>query len=777
MRTFFAFLRLERQRLFSLRNLVAMTLFLIISVYLVHTGIQQYRNIEKKKDTFLKLEEQKFSQIQNWDQYGMYGFRLYFMPSPVSVFFSNSSHFNELTCRIDSGEKLNIYRLFKGKKVFEEKPGKLMDFSGIFLILGSVMALFYGYDAFRHREYLKSLASIFGHMRTYIYIWLSRMLLLSFFLVFTISIIKLWILFNFPQMVWLKDIIGDNIYLNYFFLALILMMTFFFTAGTIAGSFKNTTLATFYIALFWLISVYLLPAGLNKIVENRAERITPYFEAELEKLKDLMAFEKESEGRIRKFVDRSGILLLDGIKRNLQSPGLTPKKILDDLKILDKEENRDMFSKDGWLVVKNLRSKLTRLNSSGQKPQVIIRDLKIYLLEEIDKLNPPVSMKVNEMKREFAKKYLNIILPRIEEVETNLNVQMQEFRDINHNWFSVFPSAFYLSTCDEVSSRGYRNTLEFFASAITTKRRFLHFYIDKQYLNPTRPINFIKWLENKYGIKNANLFQATPYIPGNYWNGLLFTLLWIVGLIYISYRLYRMMVFYRPRIELEMGKKIFKINRAKIWFLSRMFGRVDKNISELKDLKVELESGKVNAVLYSGKKDICNLIYNVLARKSKLIDHHFTLDMGTLKEKDFLYICHPECVPGDMKNSHFLDFIQRSTNRSNRTAKESNSKEHEEMKGQKAWFYHDEHKKALTIMSAMHYFTGKVCLIHNYLKGFSFELEDKLVEYIEELKNRGTAIIYITDNIFLAHKLADRLTFFKTDLERVLNLPKHMSPK
>ncbi|NIM17358.1 MAG: hypothetical protein GTO45_35580 [Candidatus Aminicenantes bacterium] len=91
----------------------------------------------------------------------------------MSTLFYNRSHFTELTCRIDSGEKLTIYGLFKGKKIFEEKPGKLLDFSGIILILGSFTALFYGFNAFRHTEYIKSLASMHGHQQIFLYILLS----------------------------------------------------------------------------------------------------------------------------------------------------------------------------------------------------------------------------------------------------------------------------------------------------------------------------------------------------------------------------------------------------------------------------------------------------------------------------------------------------------------------------------------------------------------------------------------------------------------------------
>jgi hypothetical protein len=133
MSTFKAFFFLELKRLLVWRKLLPALAFLLFSIYLVIMGIQQYNDMEKGKEKFRELERKKVEQIVNYDQYGMYGFHLFFMPCPLSTLFFNSSHFTELTCHIDSGEKLNTFSLFKGKKVFEEKPGKLLDFSGIIL--------------------------------------------------------------------------------------------------------------------------------------------------------------------------------------------------------------------------------------------------------------------------------------------------------------------------------------------------------------------------------------------------------------------------------------------------------------------------------------------------------------------------------------------------------------------------------------------------------------------------------------------------------------------
>jgi len=116
MTTFRSFLILEFKRLFlSKRNLTVLVIFLVLCIGLVEVGIRQYRDMEKRKETFRELERKKVEQIVNYDQYSGYGFRLFFMPCSLSTLFFNSSHFTELTCSIDSGEKLNIYSLFKKK--------------------------------------------------------------------------------------------------------------------------------------------------------------------------------------------------------------------------------------------------------------------------------------------------------------------------------------------------------------------------------------------------------------------------------------------------------------------------------------------------------------------------------------------------------------------------------------------------------------------------------------------------------------------------------------
>jgi ABC-type transport system involved in multi-copper enzyme maturation permease subunit len=313
MTAFKSFFILEFKRLFfSKRKWIVMGIFLLICFFLVQLGIWQYRDIEKGKETFRELERKKVEQIVNWDQYGLYGFHLFFMSSQLSTLFFNSNHFTELTCHIDSGEKLNTFSLFKGKKIFEEKPGKLLDFSGIILILGSFIALFYGFDAFRYTEYIKSLASMYGYRQTFFYIWLSRVILLCVFFIGVTLIATLLMVINGIK------IKGDGwVHLSVFFLIMLMMQVFFLTLGAMAKSFRSALISGIFIILFWIFFVYIIPAGLNKIVEAKAGKMPSYYQVELDKLKIVMAYEKvvkEKKDIYKKLTAKGG-----GGKENLDN--------------------------------------------------------------------------------------------------------------------------------------------------------------------------------------------------------------------------------------------------------------------------------------------------------------------------------------------------------------------------------------------------------------------------------------------------------------------------
>ncbi|MCP5102048.1 MAG: hypothetical protein GY950_01650, partial [bacterium] len=90
MSAFKAFFILELKRFINKKNLVILVLFLIISLFLVQTHINQYNDLVENNRKFNEIEKLKVNQFLNYTQYGLYGFRVFFNPSPLSIFFSHS---------------------------------------------------------------------------------------------------------------------------------------------------------------------------------------------------------------------------------------------------------------------------------------------------------------------------------------------------------------------------------------------------------------------------------------------------------------------------------------------------------------------------------------------------------------------------------------------------------------------------------------------------------------------------------------------------------------
>lgn len=293
MSTFKSFLKFEFKRSLTWQNGLLLLLFLALSMYLTNTGVNQYQDILTSQKEFQKIERKKARQWNNYDQYGGYGIYIYFIPSPLSIFFHNTNLFTELIAHVDIGERSNIYNSFKGKKIFSQKSGGFWDFAGVLLLFGGLIALYYGYDSLRDKEYLKFLSSLLGQWRVFGFILASRIILLCIF-VFNATICAVFLL-------WIRGIKLSYIEFNLlwlFLLIMFLMMMFFFSLGTICGSAKSGRLGRFLIVVIWIGMVYFIPAAINKIVESSADKITSNYISELKKVQTLMTFENDVKEKV-----------------------------------------------------------------------------------------------------------------------------------------------------------------------------------------------------------------------------------------------------------------------------------------------------------------------------------------------------------------------------------------------------------------------------------------------------------------------------------------------
>ena len=439
MKTFLTTYLVESKRLLKKKTFGLFLFFSFLSLYFVQIGLDNYTNIIENKEEFQDIELLKIKQYINYGQYGGYGFRVLFIPSPLSIYFVNSSTISQLTANVDSGERLNIYNSFKGRTLFADKGGGFKDFSGIMLLLGSMLVLYLGYESFIHRDYLRFMYGFVDYRRLFFSIVLSRVFILVFLFLLNVGISLILLEINGIQFSG-----GEYAHFFTYLVTLVLVLVFFFALGTIAGSFKSGFTGFVMVIISWFVLVFLFPGIVNTTTSKKADNIVSNYKLELQKLKSLMDFEKWAQEEL----------------------GSTTKDNIDAV-------------------------------------------------------------------RKSVEDFLEKGFPKIHAFEERLRNEMEE--NIRYFEFlsSLFPSTFYLSAGNEISSKGYENFILFFDYIRELKKKFLRFYVDHRYYSddlfdaPKTVESFIKG--------NENLFHAKSRTPRGFFIGILLTLLYIVGLFIVSY--------------------------------------------------------------------------------------------------------------------------------------------------------------------------------------------------------------------------------------------------
>ena len=302
-----AFLRFERRRLFGeKKNLIFLGFISLFSAYFVWSGLNEYRQFQTEKKIFIKFEKEKISQIVNYAQYGVFGFRLLYEASPLNLFFVNSSVLQDVESNIDSLEAIRVESSFKGKKLFL-KRGYFKDFAGILFVFGSLFMLYLGNLALVSPAYLRFLKGRMSLKKHYGLTTAARLFWLNLFF---ISLgLGLFFLVQFGGVVFSGS--ERTIFILYL-LFLVLLLDFIYLLGqltTVLVRFHKIFFLWFFIV--WFICIFLLPE-INRIsVFNQSLVLESAEKVNLEKFRTLMALEK----KFRDYLKEKSTIPLDQIRQ------------------------------------------------------------------------------------------------------------------------------------------------------------------------------------------------------------------------------------------------------------------------------------------------------------------------------------------------------------------------------------------------------------------------------------------------------------------------------
>lgn len=622
MSKFAAFVKLELKRFVNKRNIIIFLLILLLSLYYVNKGIDNHKRTLEISKEFQDVESILFEALLNYAQYSSHGINLLFIPDIAEIFFTNTGKVSELTAKIDSVTTLNIRNDCKSVFLFKEKYLVPMDFSGMMLLIFSLLTLFYGYDSLRDKGYLKFLTSLTSHKKVFFFVIAARFILIAFSFIFIF--VSMFILFP------LKNVsIPAYVLVNLsgYLLAALLMMLFFFLAGVTIGNIRSKTAGVTAIIFAWLIFLFLIPGALNTFITEGAENMTSNYKTELDKLNIASGFEKRMEKQLGE------------------------------------------YSKD----------------------------------------------KVVDF-RQIWEEFFNTEYKMVEETEENHKRKLIENIE-RYNRLSIFtPTTFYYLACGETSSRGYGNFIRFYTYLQDLKYKFARFWIDRVYFNnPKDMVNFVKGDEN--------LFHGTSHLPGNFGMGVIINFAYILLLMVISYFHFKTYL-YRPEVKRTVKEK---------------------------NLPIILSKGDlVVMILYHGNHGYNDHLFNILAGHTNIYNEDLKIEIdsvdltGNQIKQDFLYLCHPDKLPQDIKAIDFIVFVLKFV----KPGKKEKGKILEALKTEpfksKTWDQLESVDKGRVFLSVLPFFKHNIFLLDDVAFDMPVDYIFELNEVMKKWAESGAAVIYLT---------------------------------
>lgn len=280
---------IEVKKLKKAEYIWSMILVLVVSLTFVKVGIDQYEGVMQEKDTFQKFEEKKVGKLPNYRDYAKEGHRIFFVPSMTSIFFTDSIISGSLIARVDAGERLEINQPLRGKKILSSSQGRLSGFSWLILLIGSMIALYYGSTAYRDKKYLAMLCSIAGRGRVIWSVFIARLILLSLYFALVSGASLLLTVIN--------GIVPDAASMHFlllFFACLILVMCVFFSFGTLIGMVGKKERSIFLLLALWIFLLFLVPKLLDVNLSQKMNKTKSLYEVEYDSLELVTKFEKRA---------------------------------------------------------------------------------------------------------------------------------------------------------------------------------------------------------------------------------------------------------------------------------------------------------------------------------------------------------------------------------------------------------------------------------------------------------------------------------------------------
>lgn len=229
---------------------------------------------------------------------------------------------------------------------------------------------------------------------------------------------------------------------------------------------------------------------------------------------------------------------------------------------------------------------------------------------------------------DVIERYWNNYSKNIEAEEIKLEQLIESNVYRINKWGVLLPTTFFMLTCNEVSSCGYRNFIDFLIYVMDMMRKFVHFWINRVfYQDPKQMVNFIE--------KDEHIYRARPRLPPYAAAGFAALLFYITALYIFS--------------ALRFDKWLFPVSKRKKAFAG---------------LQINFQPGKITTIR-TYDTDFYRQLLKYLLNKIKVPDWSVRIK-GKVIDKhnkpNTLYLPNPDALPGGLKTRCLLYFLKKVMN-------------------------------------------------------------------------------------------------------------------
>lgn len=233
-----------------------------------------------------------------------------------------------------------------------------------------------------------------------------------------------------------------------------------------------------------------------------------------------------------------------------------------------------------------------------------------------------------EQERQLIEGYWNEEYKKIEALEGKIKVAIEKNLDKYKKLAILTPTTFYFLAEQEASSVGFENLLRFYSYIQKKQKEFARFYIDRCFYNdPKELVPFIK--------DDENIFYAESRLPGNFRTGVTVNLIYLVLLLGFAY--------YR--------------------FFQFIYGVPDIRMPQLTALEPEMRARNMMGIITEEER-VISQFYRVWSGKFGKFDNIAMVGEDNVidpkykgKGYPFLYVCHANQLPYDIKTIDFVRFL------------------------------------------------------------------------------------------------------------------------